>query len=137
MKFLPLVSFAATLTIFSVGCAHKGETKTDAVPVAAATPEAEPTVTVATASHYTVRKGDSLWSIASRHEILGDSMHWPLLYRQNRDQIQDPDLIEINEDLSYGAPENDQDIADAMREAEETPLYVPHMTVRKSLPLKY
>jgi nucleoid-associated protein YgaU len=38
-----------------------------------------------------VQRGDTLATIAA--ETLGDPSLWPALYRANRDQIRDPDLI--------------------------------------------
>jgi nucleoid-associated protein YgaU len=42
---------------------------------------------------YTVMSGDSLWSIAGSSETYGNSFAWPLIYKQNADQIEDADLI--------------------------------------------
>jgi len=41
---------------------------------------------------YTVQPGDSLSKIAKRH--YGDANAWHKIYDANRDQIQDPDLIQ-------------------------------------------
>ena len=42
---------------------------------------------------YEVERGDHLWGIAEKEDIYGDAYMWPRIYRANRDQIQDPDLI--------------------------------------------
>jgi nucleoid-associated protein YgaU len=42
---------------------------------------------------YEVMRGDHLWGIASKPEIYDDPYMWPRIYRANRDQISDPDLI--------------------------------------------
>ncbi len=42
---------------------------------------------------YEVMKGDHLWGIASRPEVYDDPYMWPRIYRANKDQIDDPDLI--------------------------------------------
>ena len=42
---------------------------------------------------YEVMKGDHLWGIASKPEAYDDPYMWPRIYRANRDQINDPDLI--------------------------------------------
>ena len=42
---------------------------------------------------YTVVKGDCLWYIARRQEHYGNGFAWPVIYKANRDQIKDPDLI--------------------------------------------
>jgi nucleoid-associated protein YgaU len=45
----------------------------------------------ATASTYTVVKGDSLSRIA--RQVWGDASLWPRIFEANRDTIKDPDLI--------------------------------------------
>ena len=42
---------------------------------------------------YTVVGGDSLWGISGKGEIYGNPYQWPLIYKANRDQIKDADLI--------------------------------------------
>ncbi len=42
---------------------------------------------------YTVIGGDSLWGISGRGDIYGNPYQWPLIYKANRDQIKDADLI--------------------------------------------
>jgi nucleoid-associated protein YgaU len=42
---------------------------------------------------YEVAKGDHLWGIASKPETYEDPYMWPRIYRANREQINDPDLI--------------------------------------------
>lgn len=43
--------------------------------------------------HYTVKRGDTLWGISALPEIYQNPLMWPMIYRANRDQINDPDLI--------------------------------------------
>ena len=42
---------------------------------------------------YTVVKGDSLWRISGRADVYNNPYQWPLIYKTNRDQIKDADLI--------------------------------------------
>ena len=42
---------------------------------------------------YTVVGGDNLWNISGKSSIYGDPYQWPLIYKANRSQIKDPDLI--------------------------------------------
>jgi len=44
-------------------------------------------------SIYTVKKNESLWDIAGKPEIYGDSTKWNLIYEANKDIISKPDLI--------------------------------------------
>jgi hypothetical protein len=47
--------------------------------------------------NYTVKRGDHLWGIARRAEHYGNPFAWPIIYRANRDQIKNPDLIYPNQ----------------------------------------
>jgi len=42
---------------------------------------------------YTVVKGDCLWRIAKKPEHYGNGFAWPVIYKANRDQIKNPNLI--------------------------------------------
>ncbi len=42
---------------------------------------------------YTVVKGDCLWNIAKKKTIYDNPFAWPKIYKSNRDQIKNPDLI--------------------------------------------
>jgi nucleoid-associated protein YgaU len=45
------------------------------------------------AIEHVVEPGESLWSIAARADVYGDPYLWPLIYKFNRDQIQNPARI--------------------------------------------
>ncbi|MEW6196280.1 MAG: LysM peptidoglycan-binding domain-containing protein [Bacteroidota bacterium] len=42
---------------------------------------------------YTVVRGDHLWGIAKKKEHYDNPFAWPIIYKANRDQIKNPDLI--------------------------------------------
>ena len=44
-------------------------------------------------SSYSVVRGDNLWNISGKDEVYADPYQWPLIYKTNRDKIQDADLI--------------------------------------------
>lgn len=115
-----------------VGCAAakpKAEAKPEAKPEAAAPASPQ--------GRYLVRKGDNLWSIASRATVMGDPFLWPLLFKSNRDQIQDPDIIEPSQDLSFKREYSREEVDRAVKAAQATPTYVPHKQPRKVLPMEY
>jgi len=43
--------------------------------------------------NYTVVRGDCLWNIAKKKEHYANPFAWPVIYKANRDQIKNPDLI--------------------------------------------
>jgi hypothetical protein len=90
-------------------------------------------------ANYIVKRGDSLWAIAARASVFDDPFKWPLLYRQNRDQIVDPDFIEIRQDLKYKRLHrySKEEVEDAVKKAKETPPYEPRDKPRKVLPIAY
>lgn len=42
---------------------------------------------------YMVKKGDTLWGIASKENVYGNAFFWPVLYRYNSSRIKSPDVI--------------------------------------------
>lgn len=130
-NFIKIAALSLTAITVASGCAGKKNIKPEPVV------QAEPTPVPVTNESYIVKKGDSLWTISAKGGVLGDSFRWPLLFKANRDQIADPDLIEPKQDLSYKKQYSKEDIEDAVKKAQETPPFVPHSTPRKSLPVKY
>lgn len=48
---------------------------------------------------YTVERGDSLWTISAKPAIYSNPYQWPLIYKTNKHQIKDPDLIHPGQNL--------------------------------------
>ncbi|SDK49501.1 hypothetical protein SAMN05660337_0632 [Maridesulfovibrio ferrireducens] len=48
---------------------------------------------------HVVEKGECLWWIAEYQQIYNDPFMWPLIYKANRDQIKNPDLIYAGQSL--------------------------------------
>jgi hypothetical protein len=78
------------------------------------------------AGHYVVKPHDCLWTIAGKADIYGDPFQWPLLFKTNRDLIQDPDLIYPKQKLQVAEGPSQAQIAKARQLAENTPAYKPH-----------
>jgi LysM repeat protein len=66
---------------------------------------------------YVVKRNETLPSIASRHEIYNDSFMWPLIYKANRDQIKDPKVVYVGQDLKIPRDISVEEIIAARREA--------------------
>jgi nucleoid-associated protein YgaU len=43
--------------------------------------------------YYTVKKGETLWDIAGRPEVYGNSSKWKVIFNANKDKIKKPSLI--------------------------------------------
>lgn len=67
--------------------------------------------------NYEVRSGDTLWDISGMSRIYGDSYQWPLIYRANTDQIDDPDLIHPGQDLAIELDPSSADVDAAIEHA--------------------
>ena len=88
-------------------------------------------------AHYIVRKDDCLWVIAGRPGIYGDSFQWPLIFKANRDVIQDPDLIYPKQEFKIGKDYSAEEVSHSKQLAMDTPRYVPHAKPREALPVNY
>ena len=71
-------------------------------------------------TEHVVIKGESLWWIAEYKQVYDDPFQWPLIYKANRSQIKDPDLIYPDQVFKIErAPElTDDMIRDAIRFAK-------------------
>jgi nucleoid-associated protein YgaU len=67
---------------------------------------------------YTVVRGDSLWRISGKSEIYGNPYQWPLIYKANRSQIKDADLIYPGQTLTIDRNASEADIEAAVRHAK-------------------
>ena len=66
---------------------------------------------------YTVISGDTLWGISARSEIYGNPYQWPLIYKANRSQIQDADLIFPGQNLAIARDVSAADVDAAVNHA--------------------
>ncbi len=118
-----------TFILMFTGCAKKQTIEPEAN-----IPTPEPTET---AKRYVVKKGDTLWGISGAPSIYGDPFQWPLIFKTNRDQIQDPDLIETNQEFEIKTDFSSSEKTEAIQKAKDTPAFKPHQAPRSKLPLKY
>lgn len=88
-------------------------------------------------SYHEVVKGDTLWGIATMPKHYGNGFMWPLIFKANRDQIQDPDLIYPEQVLKVRNDISDAEKQKAIDAASKTPKYVPHTKPRETLPVDY
>ncbi len=102
MKKLILLAIAMCL-VFAWGCSKKVKTEPEVVVVEEKEVVVEEVVTDPMAVYkaeydalpvsHTVTKGECLWWISEYKHVYNDPFMWPLIYKANRDQIKNPDLI--------------------------------------------
>jgi len=65
------------------------------------------------AAQYEVMGGDNLWNISGQDEVYSNPYQWPLIYKANRSQIKDADLIYPGQvfDIDRDASSSDVDAA--------------------------
>jgi LysM repeat protein len=126
--------------VVAVGCGGKKRIEGAEVPAQPQTVEqakAKPTVAQKSSAKYIVVKGDTLWGISGKSSIYGDPFQWPMIFKSNRDQIQDPDLIYPKQELGVRQDASSDEKAKARKSASSTPKYVPHTKPRETLPVDY
>ena len=129
------------VVMLACGCAAKKMDVTD-VPQTPAAEQATPTVTTpsvsaSAAEQYVVQTGDTLWAISDHEGIYADSTQWPLIFKTNRDEIQDPDQITPGQVLVIQKGQSSAQIDHAKLLANNTPAFVKHVEPRNPLPIDY
>ncbi len=66
---------------------------------------------------YQVMQGDSLWAISGKSGVYGDPYKWPLIFKANRSQINDPDLIFPGQQFTVVMNPSDGDVDAAVSHA--------------------
>ena len=98
-KAIRTLMILAATGLFATGCVTAKQASQAASEGTQATPAPATTTTTAVTPApqgivgYVVQKGDHLWGISAKPAVYGDPYQWPLLYKRNRDEIYDPDLI--------------------------------------------
>lgn len=67
---------------------------------------------------YTVAQGDSLWSIAGKGQTYGNPYAWPLIYKANKAQIKDADLIFAGQNFAINTAVSGVDMDAAVQHAK-------------------
>ena len=90
----PVSAVAATPAPSSdTGTAETTEATTDTGTTEVAEVTAPESWTPSPLTLWVVHKGEHLWGISAHGKVYGDPYQWPLLFKRNRHQIEDADLI--------------------------------------------
>ena len=116
----PLVILMMSLGL-AVGCASTPEDTSDQAadqatetqPVQAEEAASASSQSAASADSYQVMSGDNLWNISAKGDVYANPYQWPLIYKANRSQIKDADLIYPGQvfDIDRNASSADVDAA--------------------------
>jgi nucleoid-associated protein YgaU len=82
-------------------------------------------------STYTVMRGDSLWRIAGKSDVYGNSMEWPLIFKNNADSIKHADLIYPKQDLNVVSNPMKSDVDSATWYAQHRGAWKNHKADRR------
>jgi hypothetical protein len=66
---------------------------------------------------YEVVRGDSLWAISGKAETYNNPYQWPLIFKANRDQIKDADLIHPGQTFDVDRNPSASDVEAAVNHA--------------------
>jgi hypothetical protein len=138
-KKVALLSGSLFLAGLVCGCGSTKRIESTEVPNKPMANEEAPVqkANLASSGYYIVENRDCLWTIAAKPRVYGDSFEWPALFKANRDQIKDPDLIYPRQDLRVDEGLSLEEMNNAKRMAMATPKYVPHSKPRETLPVDY
>jgi len=120
---------------FMIGCGNT-QVKTEA-PKPAPVAEKPTPVPAPSMGHYTVVKADTLWGIAGKTDIYSDNFQWPEIFKANRDEIKDPDLIYPSQDFKIQKDLSSEEVSTARTLASKTPKFKSHASPRETLPVDY
>jgi len=67
---------------------------------------------------YQVVSGDNLWDISAKSEIYANPYQWPLIYKANKSQIKDADLIYPGQSLTIDQDATSSDVDAAVSHAK-------------------
>lgn len=69
-------------------------------------------------SQYEVVSGDNLWNISGKDEIYANPYQWPMIYKANRNKINDADLIYAGQSLEIDRDASSADVNAAITHAK-------------------
>ena len=77
---------------------------------------------------YVVQAGDHLWGISSQPKVYGDPYQWPLLFKRNRGEIKDADLIYPGQMIQIERDLTDTQVQEAITHARTRGAWVLGVT---------
>jgi nucleoid-associated protein YgaU len=139
-----LIGYSVTLlTAFALaGCATASKTQTTdagSAHVAATSKISAKTAHIrkSFAGTITIEKGQTLWGIAKSESAYGKACNWPLLYKANKTDVQDPDLIYPGQVLKVPKDVPAVESDNACKASMKMGPYEPHTKPRTDINLDF
>ncbi len=108
--------------ILLAGCASakQAPATAEAAPAPAPAPAAAPEPAPAPPADdiHVVVAGEHLWGISGYSQIYNDPYQWPLIFKHNRDQIEDADLIYPGQELKIKRDLTEAEVQQAIEHAK-------------------
>ncbi len=120
-SFYKAVTVGLVSVVLLAGCASakKAPGTAEAAPAPAPAPAAAPTPAAPPADDmHVVVSGEHLWGISSYGNIYNDPYQWPLIFKRNRDQIEDADLIYAGQKLKIQRDLTEDQVQQAIMHAK-------------------
>ena len=116
------LSAGAIAVVLLAGCASAKQVPAtaEAAPAPAPAPATAPAAApMAPADDiHVVVAGEHLWGISSYSQVYNDPYQWPLIFKRNRDQIQDADLIYPGQELRIQRDLSEAQVQQAIEHAK-------------------
>lgn len=95
-----VLGIGLAVAVIATGCATAKPAGEMAKPAAAPAAPAAAAPMAKEGEIYTVVRGDCLWCISEQSNIYGNPYKWPLIFKANKSQIRDADLIYPGQELT-------------------------------------
>ena len=110
--------------VLLAGCASakQAPATAEAAPAPAPAPEPaaapEPMMEKPADDVHVVVAGEHLWGISGYSQVYNDPYQWPLIFKRNRDQIEDADLIYPGQELKISRDLTEDQVQQAIQHAK-------------------
>ena len=114
-----LAGIVSAVVLGGCASAKQAPATAEAAPAPAPAPAAPAAAPAAPADDvHVVVAGEHLWGISGYSQIYNDPYQWPLIFKRNRDQIKDADLIYPGQELKIQRDLNEEQVMQAIEHAK-------------------
>ncbi len=114
-----LAGIVSAVVLGGCASAKQAPATAEAAPAPAPAPAAPAAAPAAPADDlHVVVAGEHLWGISGYSQIYNDPYQWPLIFKRNRDQIKDADLIYPGQELKIQRDLSEEQVMQAIEHAK-------------------